>query len=67
MAFGSAGVLFLTLALAAGPAVLVVPLTGAYPVVTVLLAGPLLREGLGWREAAAFVLFVAGLFLVAGG
>lgn len=67
MLFGSAGVLFLTLALAAGPALLVVPLTGAYPVVTVLLAGPLLRERLGWREGLAFALFVAGLFLVAGG
>ncbi len=62
---GSAGVILLTLAFSAGPASLVTPVTGAYPVVTVLIASPVLRERVGSREVLAVLAFGLGLFLVA--
>jgi drug/metabolite transporter (DMT)-like permease len=62
---GSAGVILMTLAFAAGPATLVAPVTGAYPVVTVLVAAPLLRERLGRPEVVAFAAFLLGLVAVA--
>ncbi len=65
MACGASGVILLTLALAVGPASLVTPVTGAYPVVTVLIAGPALLERLGKLEVLAFLTFVLGIFFVA--
>lgn len=62
---GAAGVVLLTLAMGAGPVSLVAPVTGAYPVVTVLFAGRLLKEGLSRWELAALGLFLAGILLVA--
>ncbi len=59
--FGSGGVILMTLAMASGPAALVAPVAGAYPMVTVLVAGPLLKERLGRTEIFAFLAFLLGL------
>lgn len=67
IALGGGGVILMTLAFARGPAALVAPVTGAYPVVTVLAAIALLRERLRRAEALAFLAFAAGLFAVAWG
>lgn len=66
-AFGAIGVVLFTLAMASGPAVLVTPLTGAYPVVTVTGATILLRERLGRTEIVGLIVFLLGLFAVALG
>lgn len=62
---GGTGVVFMTLAFAQGPASLVTPVTGAYPVVTVLAAVGLLRERVRGLDVLAFVAFALGLFAVA--
>lgn len=67
MAFGSVGVVLFTLAMASGPALLVTPLTGAYPVVTVSGAAIILRERLGRIEVIGLMVFLLGLFAVALG
>lgn len=64
---GGTGVLLMTLAFARGPASLVAPVTGAYPVVTVLAAAALLRERVRWYDGLAFLAFAAGLFAVSLG
>ncbi len=66
-ALGAIGVVLFTLAMAGGPAVLVTPLTGAYPVVTVTGAALLLRERLGRMEVLGLIAFLLGLFAVALG
>ncbi len=65
--FGAVGVVLFTLAMASGPAVLVTPLTGAYPVVTVTGAAFLLRERLRVTEVVGLSVFLMGLFAVALG
>ncbi len=65
--FGAIGVVLFTLAMATGPAVLVTPLTGAYPVVTVFGAAFLLRERLGRVEVLGLMIFLFGLFALALG
>lgn len=61
---GSGGVILMTLAFVDGPATLVSPLTGAYPVVTVLAASLLLRERFGRVDVLAVAAFLIGLFAV---
>lgn len=65
-ALGASGVILFTLALAEGPAALVTPLTGAYPVVTVLVAVALLQERVGLLETIGLATFLLGLFALAG-
>ncbi len=62
---GAGGVVLFTLAMSSGPAVLVTPVTGAYPVVTVLVAGRLFRERIGRLEILGLLTFLIGLFAVA--
>lgn len=61
---GGMGIILVTLAFSLGPASLVAPVTGAYPVVIVLVARPILRESVGPWEAVAVLCFLAGLFAV---
>jgi drug/metabolite transporter (DMT)-like permease len=61
---GSIAAIVLAAAYDAGPAALVAPVTGTYPVVATLGAWAILRERPGWRIAAALVLFVIGISLL---
>ncbi len=61
---GSLGAITFYLALEQGKAAVVLPLTAAYPVVTVVLSVLLLRESLRPTEAAAIVLFLVATLLV---
>jgi transporter family protein len=65
LAANAMGVLAFTFALATGLASLVVPVSSAYPVVTVLLAVALLHERLTTRQTIALVFTLIGLMLVA--
>ena len=65
IAMGSGAVVLLTLALVDGPASLVTALTGAYPVITVLVATTLLRERFTRVDVLAVAAFVVGLLAVA--
>jgi transporter family protein len=62
MAFG---LLCFFKALAAGAAVVVVPLTALYPVVTVVLSWAILRESLTPQHLAGVVLALAAVWLLA--
>lgn len=49
-----------------GPSSILIPFTALAPVVTVLLAVPLLHERLGWRQVCGVILaIVAGILLAA--
>ncbi len=61
---GSVAAILLTAAYDAGPAVLVAPVAGTYPVIATLGAWGILRERPDWRIAAALVLFVVGITLL---
>src|SRR5262249_36261214 len=61
--FPAAGILF-SLALAHGPASRVVPVTSAYPLVTVLLSATFLAEGVTLLRIVGTLLVVAGLIVV---
>lgn len=61
---GSVSAILLTAAYDAGPAVLVAPVAGTYPVIATLGAWGILRERPDWRIAAALVLFVVGISLL---
>ncbi len=61
---GSIAAIVLAAAYDAGPASIVAPVTGTYPVVATLGAWALLRERPDWRIAAALVLFVVGISLL---
>lgn len=63
---GSAGNILLYAAFArGGPAAIVSPLTGLYPLVTVLLALAILRERLGWTQVLGLPIALAAAFLLA--
>ncbi len=62
---GAAGAVTVTLAYAYGPASLVSPISGAYPVVATIAAHFLLKEAFGWRQGLALLLFGLGILLVA--
>ena len=64
LACGAAGVFSLTLAYANGPASLVTPVTGAYPIVSTLGAAALLKEAFSARIVGALVCFGAGIALI---
>lgn len=60
----SIGLILLNLALSRGDALLVIPFTSAYPVVTVILAIPLLGERLTQVRALGLASVVVGLMLL---
>ncbi len=62
---GSVAAIVLAAAYDAGPASVVAPVTGTYPVVATLGAWALIRERPDWRIAVALILFVAGISLLA--
>ena len=61
---GSIAAIILAAAYDAGPASIVAPVTGTYPVVATLGAWGLLKERPDWRIAAALVLFAVGVSLL---
>ena len=61
---GSVAAIILAAAYDAGPAALVAPVTGTYPVVATLGAWALLRERPDWRIGIALVLFIAAIGLL---
>lgn len=61
---GSIAAIVLAAAYDAGPASIVAPVTGTYPVIAALGAWGLLKERPDWRIAAALVLFVVGVSLL---
>lgn len=61
----AAGAVSITLAYAFGPASLVSPVSGSYPVVATIAAHFVLKEAFGWRQGTALLLFLAGIFLIA--
>ncbi len=61
---GSIAAIVLAAAYDAGPASIVAPVTGTYPVVATLGAWGILKERPDWRIAVALVLFVAGVSLL---
>ncbi len=64
IASGAVGVFSLTFAYGQGPASLVTPVSGSYPVVAALGAAAFLRERLGLRVAVALVAFLVSLVLL---
>lgn len=64
IASGAVGVLTLTFAYGQGPASLVTPVSGSYPVVAAIGAAVFLREPVGLRVGAALAAFLAGLVLL---
>jgi transporter family protein len=61
---GALGAIGLTVAYDLGPAALVGPVSGTYPVIATLGAAAFLRERLTWRVAVALVAFVLGIALL---
>lgn len=62
---GAVAAVVITFAYDLGPAALVAPVAGTYPVIATLSAGAVLREKLDWRIALASALFVIGIGLLA--
>jgi len=61
---GAVGAIGLTIAYDLGPAALVSPISGTYPIIATLGAVMLLKEKLGWRIAIALVAFGLGIVLL---
>jgi drug/metabolite transporter (DMT)-like permease len=61
---GSIAAIVLAAAYDVGPASVVAPVTGTYPVIATLGAWALLRERPGWRVGGALILFVVGIGLL---
>jgi transporter family protein len=61
---GAAGAVGLTIAYDLGPATLVSPISGTYPIIATLCAGAFLKEKLDWRIAVALVAFGFGIVLL---
>ncbi|HEY7587272.1 MAG TPA: EamA family transporter, partial [Thermoplasmata archaeon] len=61
---GALGAIGLTVAYDLGPAALVGPVSGTYPVIATLGAAVFLRERLNWRVAGALAAFVLGIVLL---
>lgn len=64
LALNVTGAFAYTFALESGSASLVVPISSAYPLVTIVLAIAFLRERLNWLQVPAVISVVAGLVLV---
>ncbi len=61
---GGLSAVALTIAYDLGPAALVAPISGTYPIVATLGAAAILKEKLDWRIAVALVAFVLGIVLL---
>lgn len=61
---GAIGAVGLTVAYDLGPAALVGPISGTYPIIATLGAAAFLKERLDWRIAAALVAFGFGIVLL---
>ncbi len=63
---GGLSAVALTVAYDRGPAALVAPISGTYPIIATLAAAVILKEKLDWRIAAALVAFGLGIVLLSG-
>lgn len=61
---GGLSAVTLTFAYDLGPAALVAPISGTYPIIATLGAAAFLKEKLDWRIAAALIAFGLGIFLL---
>lgn len=61
---GALSAVALTIAYDLGPAALVAPISGTYPIIATLGAAAILKEKLDWRIAVALVAFVLGIVLL---
>lgn len=61
---GGASAIALTIAYDLGPAALVAPISGTYPIIATLGAAAVLREKLDWRIAVALAAFALGIVLL---
>jgi transporter family protein len=61
---GSVGAVGLTVAYDLGPAALVSPISGTYPIIATLGAAAFLKERLDWRIAVALLAFILGIILL---
>ncbi len=61
---GGLSAIALTIAYDLGPASLVAPISGTYPIIATLSAAAILKEKLDWRIAVALVAFVVGIALL---
>ncbi len=61
---GALSAVALTIAYDLGPAALVAPISGTYPIIATLGAAAFLREKLDWRIAVALVAFALGIVLL---
>ena len=64
LSFSAIGGIFLIWAMVDGPASIVIALSGAYPVIMIVLALVILKEKIVWRQAPAVLAVIAGLPLV---
>jgi transporter family protein len=64
LAFSASGTFAYSFALGKGAAALVVPISSAYPLVTVVLAVALLHEKLSWFHVIALVAVLIGLIVI---
>ncbi len=63
---GGLSAVALTIAYDLGPAALVAPISGTYPIIATLAAAVILKEKLDWRIAAALIAFGLGIALLSG-
>jgi drug/metabolite transporter (DMT)-like permease len=63
---GGLSAVALTVAYDLGPAALVAPISGTYPIIATLAAAAFLKEKLDWRIAAALVAFGLGIAFLSG-
>ncbi len=63
---GGLSAVALTVAYDLGPAAIVAPVSGTYPIIATLAAAGLLKEKLDWRIAVALIAFGLGIVLLAG-
>ena len=61
---GGVSAIFLTVAYDRGPAALVAPISGTYPIIATLAAAAILKEKLDWRIAVALAAFGIGIVLL---
>ncbi len=61
---GGSSAVALTVAYDLGPAALVAPISGTYPIIATLAAAAILKERLDWRIVAALVAFGLGIVLM---
>lgn len=63
---GGLSAVALTVAYDLGPAAIVAPISGTYPIIATLAAAAILKEKLDWRIAVALIAFGLGILLLSG-